>query len=139
MGSIIRNFSFPFSELNLKPHHIEEAIGYENGKSPEPFPDLISFALSQSTGLAEIKVSLLISNQFSLDKSGSLNVDGVAFLTGKKIGRQLKNAEGGALFICTAGAGIGDKSKILMGEGFLLEGYILDVIGSLAVEAAIEK
>jgi len=139
MISGLKNISYLFDELDLSLELIEEAMGYEKGQSPEPFPDMISFALSQSAGLTDIRGSLLVSDHFSLDRSGYIEIESVTFGVGKKIARQLKNAEGGALFICTAGAGIGEKSKELMSAGNLMEGYILDVIGSLTVEAAIDK
>jgi len=139
MESGIRNFSFSFDELELSVELVEEAMGYEKGLSPEPFPDMISFALSQSVDLTDIKGSLRISDHLLLDHSGYVEIESVAFGIGKKIARQLRNAEGGALFICTAGAGIGEKSKELMAVGNFMEGYILDVIGSLTVEAAVEK
>ncbi len=135
----LENFSYSFAELEIAVEHVEEAMGYGRSQSPEPFPDMIAHALSESPGLCEIKGSLLVSDNFILDRSGSIIIEGVTFFVGKKIVRQLKNAEGGALFICTAGQGIGDKSKELMGSGDFMEGYILDIIGSLAVEAAIEN
>ena len=139
MNPGIRNFTYSFDELGLNMELIEEAMGYEKGQSPEPFPDMISIALSQSVDLANIKGSLRVSDHFLLDRSGYIEIDSVTFGVGKKIARQLKNAEGGVLFICTAGPGIGEKSKELMSAGDLMEGYILDVIGSLTVDAAIDK
>ena len=133
------NFFFPFSELELTCEDVEEAMGYPRGESPDPFPQMIKLALDQSVDLCTIKGSLLISDRFSLDRSGAIVTEGVIFSIGKKIARQLRDAEGGALFICTAGQGIGDKSKELMANGEFMEGYILDIIGSLTVEAAIEK
>jgi len=139
MNSIFRNFSYSFDELELSVEQVEEVMGYEKGQSPEPFPDMISMALAQSADLTNIKGSLLVSDQFAINRLGSFALEGVIFETGKKIARQLRDAEGGALFICTAGARIGEKSKELMLAGDLMEGYILDLIGSLTVEAAINK
>jgi len=135
----IRNFSFSFDELDLSVELVEEAMGYEKGLSPEPFPDMISLALSQSVDLTDIKGSLRISDHILLNRSGYVEIELVTFGIGRKIARQLRNAEGGALFICTAGAGIGEKSKELMTAGDFMEGYILDIIGSLTVESAVEK
>ena len=139
MQSELKNFAFVFSELKIKVDQIEEAMGYAGGQSPEPFPEMISTALSQCEVLCNIRGSLMVSENFSIDKEGNLLIAGVFFQVGSKIARQLRNAEGGALFICTAGAGIGEKSRELMANGDLFEGYILDVIGSVTVEAAIEK
>ena len=135
----LRNFAYSFNELGITVGLVEEAMGYDRGGSPEPFPDMIAFALDQCDELCNIQGALLISDNFSIDTAGSIYVKGVIFNVGKKIARQLRNAEGGALFICTAGAGIGEKSRELMANGNLVEGYILDVIGSVTVEAAIDR
>ena len=139
MQQELKNFAYSFNELDVKVEHIEEAMGYGRGQSPEPFPDMISFELEQCDDLCNIKGSLLLSKNFSTDKSGIIIFEGVTFNVGKKIARQLKNTEGVTLFIGTAGAGIGERSKALMAKGDLIEGYILDVIGSVTVEAAIDK
>jgi hypothetical protein len=139
MQTELKDFAFSFNELNISVGLIEEAMGYGIGQSPEPFPDMIAFALDQCDDLCNIKGSLLVSDDFVLDKTGSIIVSGVTFNVGKKIVSQQRKAEGGALFICTAGAAIGEKSKKLMADGDLIEGYILDVIGSVTVESAIDK
>ncbi|HEY3388872.1 MAG TPA: vitamin B12 dependent-methionine synthase activation domain-containing protein [Prolixibacteraceae bacterium] len=135
----LRNFAFSFDEMGINVGHVEEAMGYGGSQSPEPFPEMIAFALAQCEKLCDIQVSLLISNDFLVDKAGTIVLEGTKFNVGKKIAQQLKNADGGALFIGTAGAGIGEKSKKLMAEGDMIEGYILDVIGSVTIEAAIDK
>lgn len=139
MQQELKNFAYSFNELNVKVEQVEEAMGYGRCQSPDPFPEMIAFALAQCKQLCDIHGSLLVSDNFSLDKTGSFVIEGVTFNVGKKIARQLRNAGGGALFICTAGAGIGERSKELMAAGDLIEGYILDVIGSVTVEAAIDK
>jgi hypothetical protein len=135
----LKNFTFPFSELDITTGLVEEAMGYCKGQSPEPFPDMIALELNQCEGLCNIRGSLLVSDNFSLDPAGITEVNGVKFNIGKKIAQQLRKAKGVALFLCTAGSGICDKSKELMEKGNMIEGYILDVIGSVTVEAAIDK
>jgi len=139
MQQELKNFAYSFSELDVKVEHVEEAMGYGRGLSPEPFPEMIASAIAQCDQLCDIQGSLLVSNNFMLDITGSFVAEGITFNVGKKIARQLRNVDGGALFICTAGAGISEKSKELMATGDLIEGYILDVIGSVTVEAAIDK
>ncbi|HZK93441.1 MAG TPA: vitamin B12 dependent-methionine synthase activation domain-containing protein [Prolixibacteraceae bacterium] len=139
MQQELKNFAYSFNELDIEVEHVEEAMGYGRGQSPEPFPDMIAFALGQCNQLCDIQGSLMVLENFSTDKMGSFVAEGITFYVGKKIAQQLKNADGGALFICTAGAGISEKSKELMATGDLIEGYILDVIGSITVEAAIDK
>ncbi len=139
MISDLKDFTYSFPELDINVALVEEAMGYGKGQSPEPFPEMITLAIEKSADLCNIKGSLLISDDFCFDHSETITIEGIPFLVGKKIAKQLKNAEGGALYICTAGAGIGEKSKELLATGDLIEGYILDVIGSLTVEAATDK
>ena len=135
----LKNFSYSFNELNINVGMVEGAMGYFDSPSPEPFPAMIALALNQSEALCNIKGSLLVSSNFSCDKKGYFTFEGFCFNAGKKIIKQLENAGGAVLFICTAGAGIGERSKELMAIGDFMDGYILDVIGSVAVEAAIDK
>lgn len=135
----LKNFAFSFHELDITVGLVEETMGYGSRQSPDPFPDMIADALGLCEQLCDIRGSLFVSGNFSLDLTGSFVVEGVKFSVGKKIARQLKSAEGCGLFICTAGAGIGEKSKELMAAGDLMEGYIMDVIGSMSVESAIDK
>ena len=135
----LKNFNYSFSELKISVRMIEEAMGYFEEPSPEPFPDMIAFALEQSEELCDIRGSLLISSEFSCDTKGYLSIEGTNFNTGMKIMKQLETARGGILFICTAGSGIGERSNALMAKGDFMEGYILDVIGSVTVEGAIDK
>ena len=105
MISALKDFTYSFNELDINVALVEEAMGYGKGQSPEPFPEMIALAIEQSADLCNIKGSLLISDSFSLDHSETITIEGIPFLVGKKIAKQLKNAEGGALYICTAGAG----------------------------------
>jgi hypothetical protein len=136
----IRNFEFSFKELNITPDLIEQVMGYPSGQSPEPFPEMIASALQQGPDLCDIHGSLVISERFIVDGNGGyFSFDDTKFDVEKKMLLQLKHSEGGAIFICTAGADIGQKSRELMAAGDLMEGYILDVLGSVTVGSAIDK
>ena len=50
----------------------------------------------------------------------------------------MQASESIAVFLCTAGEKISSLSKEISGNGDILEGYILDTIGSEVVEAAAE-
>jgi hypothetical protein len=135
----LKNFHYSLNELNINVGMVEEAMGYFDSSSPEPFPEMIAFALEQSEALCDIKGSLLVTSDFSCDKKGYFTFEGIPFNAGTKIVKQLEAACGAVLFICTAGAGIGERSRELMANGDFMEGYILDVIGSVAVEVSIDK
>ena len=135
----LKNFRYSLNELNINVGMVEEAMGYFDSSSPDPFPEMIALALENSEALCDIKGSLLVSSNFFCDKVGHFTFEGFTFNAGTKIIKQLDMAEGAILFICTAGSGIGERSNDLMSSGDFMDGYILDVIGSVAVEAAIDK
>lgn len=110
-------------------------MGYERGKSPEPFPLVIEKAVLESNELCDIQGGIFLSELFSLDDNGFKLVD-TKFFTGKKISDQLYKSSGAALFICTAGMKISERIHELTDKGEYLEAYIYDVIGSLTVEYA---
>lgn len=132
------NFTYSFKELNISVGQIEEGMGYDFGAAPEPFSEMIRSALQQGDQLCDIKGCLSISDHFSSDRTNYFEAQGITFNVGRKIAKQLDYSQGCALFICTAGPEISRKSKALMAEGNLMEGYILDVIGSVMVETAMD-
>lgn len=70
---------------------------------------------------------------------GVLQVDGVRFACGRQVCGYLKEATEAALFLCTAGALFSDEAHRLNAEGDFLEAYIIDAIGSLSVERAMDR
>ncbi len=139
MFTELKNFSYSFNELKINVRMVEEAMGYFETTSPEPFPEMIALALGQCESLCDIRGSILVSSNFVCNTKGYITIEGTTFNTGIKIMKQLGLARGATLFICTAGSGIGVRSNELMARGDFMEGYILDVIGSVTVEAAIDK
>ncbi|NOY95606.1 MAG: hypothetical protein GXO81_04370 [Chlorobi bacterium] len=137
---MIREFQFHFEDLDIKADDLEELMGYEAGNSPLPFPGLYAEALEEAGELCEIKggYRILDTVEFSPEYK-KIIIEGQAFSTGKIIFSQLQESTSAALYICTAGEGISIRAKRLMDKGDLLQGYIFDVIGSVAVEKALDK
>ena len=136
----LRNFAFSFEELDITPDQLEEIMGYLPGQSPEPFPEMINSALEKGPELCTIRGSVALSADFTVDKEGGFfSFEDTIFYAEGKMLSQLVKSEGAAIFICTAGPRIGEVSKEIMAGGDFMEGYILDVLGSVTVEAAIEK
>lgn len=69
---------------------------------------------------------------------GMLTIDGVEFAVGRQVCGYLKEAEEVALFLCTAGALFSDEAHALNAQGDFMEAYMIDAIGSLAVEKAMD-
>jgi hypothetical protein len=140
MHAEIKDFTFTFEELNITPDQIEEVMGYLPGQSPEPFPEMIRSALLRGPELCNIKGSVAISEHFLVDEeAGFFSFEDSIFYAEKKMLTQLSRSNGAVVFICTAGPLIGEVSKEIMACGDFMEGYILDLLGSVTVEAALEK
>ena len=122
--------TYQFSDLNIGSGQIEKIIGYEPGTAPEPIPGMITSALQSAEKYAEIRGVYLTTGNNTVIKF---------FQTGKIVTNYISKAEQFVFFIMTAGKGIERQSqKYLSGSDPLL-GYIYDVLGSLTVEASVEK
>ncbi len=70
---------------------------------------------------------------------GRLTVEGVSFEVGSQVCGYLKGADEAAFFLCTAGALFSDEAHALNESGDFMEAYIIDAIGSLSVERAMDR
>jgi hypothetical protein len=136
----LQNFQFNFSQLSIKKADIEILIGYAPGESPEPICSLIDDVLVEAPLYTTISGGYSIHSLLQLlpDKHG-LMVDKHIFEVRKIVYTRLKNASEIAIFVCTAGPGLGNWSKQLMHDGDLMKGYIVDTIGTVVVEAAMDR
>ncbi len=66
-------------------------------------------------------------------------VNRIPFSIKNNIFQQLKASEKIAVFACTIGDAVFEKSRTLMKNNEMLHGYIYDIYGSLAVENAMEQ
>jgi len=114
------------------------AMGYSQG-APSPVGEIVDEVLETGGGLCRIQggYKIIAPVQFS-PNDFHLLVDDVTLDVHKVVFQQLKRASSVAVFVCTAGAGITDRSKTLMQNGDLLQGYVYDVFGSLVVEGAMD-
>jgi len=135
-----REFTFDFEELGIEPADLGELMGFGPGEIPEPFPELIEAGLKTAPGLCHLRGGYIIFSPVVFNPEQlTIGIGNTFFKTGKVVYTQLKKATSAALFACTAGAGISGLSKKLMAEGDMLAGYVFDVLGSVAVEKAINK
>ncbi len=72
-------------------------------------------------------------------KEGKLTVENIEFNLGKQVCGYIKEATQVAFFICTAGEDFTRMTNQLNEHGDIMEAYILDAIGSLTVEKAMDK
>jgi hypothetical protein len=115
-------------------------MGYSPGTAPAPVSDLIREVSAELMPLDDVRAEYIIIEQLKCNHGNkSIDVQGVVFEVKPIIFSQIKKAQRAALFICTAGAEVGLRSRRSMKEGDLLRGYVYDVIGSEVVENAADR
>ena len=128
-----------FSELQLTRDKILKSLGYSADQAPPQVSAVTEELLEETAMHCEIRGGYMIVPEPVIDyKSGRIQLSGVEFYTRKIVTNQLINAEKLALFVCTLGPGVGEWSKVYLEKGDYLEGYIVDKIGSLGVEKAMD-
>ena len=133
-------FQFSFDELAISRLQIERVMGYEPDTIPEPFPEMIDEVLSLAPDYCNIEGGFQITDDISfLNDSLLLKVGVVLLDIHKIIFHQIKKSDKLGVFACTAGPKIGEWSRKMMAEGDLMNGYIIDVVGSEIVEKAMDK
>ena len=130
-------FQIDFSDLKLGTSDIERILGDSKDENQNMVSEIISEVLDEAAWLCDIRAEFILFNEISFDhEARSLIIDETRFDIGKIIWGQLKRSESAALFLCTAGEGIGERSRKLINEKDFLKGYIFDIAGSEIVEAA---
>ena len=72
-------------------------------------------------------------------KEGTVRIEDTVLNIGKQIGGYIRESSQMALFLCTAGEDFTRMTNQLNEQGDVMEAYILDAIGSLTVEKAMDK
>jgi hypothetical protein len=135
-----QEYTYSFDQLEVSTNIIEKFMGYQPGQAPEPIPQLIQEVLGVAHDYCDIRGGYVIHEDINISREDKIiTINKVQFEVKKIVTNQLRKMENVALFVCTAGAGIGEYSKQLMHEGDFVKGYIADVVGSEIVESAMDK
>ena len=130
-------FQFNYSDLNIDLKQIEKVLGYGEGNDRDIVDYLIAEILSERDLYEGIKAEYKIYDNIEfIDSDKSININNINFEIHKIVFGQLKKADSIAFFLSTAGPEICARSKKSMAEGDPLKGYIYDMLGSIAVDAA---
>ena len=134
---VYKTFQYDFKDLKLTVSGIERVMGYKHGESQEPVSDLISEILRELEPVSDIKAEYRIYENIKFNDSyKTVELGSVVFNIKKIIFGQIKKSGSAGLFLCTAGAESGIRSRRSMNTGDLLRGYVYDTIGSEIVETA---
>jgi hypothetical protein len=136
----IRNFSFGFTELSVDRERISSLMGYTADSLPDPFRDYLEDAFYEARMADDIKACYKIFKKIDIDKeSHILKVEGYEFLTGRTVYSELNGSDEVAVFVCTAGKKLSDRSKNLIQGPEPVKGYIFDLLGNEIAESVCEK
>lgn len=132
-----KTYQFDLKDLKISSSTIEAVLGYREGEDRELVTNLIEEILTDSHKISIIKAEYRVYTDVRFDnETKSITINNVRFQIKKIVFGQIKKSDSVALFLCTAGAEIGQRSREAMRDRDLLKGYIYDVVGSEIVEAA---
>jgi hypothetical protein len=129
-------FQFEFKDLKLEASQIGKDLGYKVGEESGIVNDLIKEVLNECMDVKNFRAEYKIYEGVGFISSDkSVNINNINFQLEKVVYGQIKKSDSIAVFLCTAGAEIGIRSRKISQEGDPLKGYIYDVVGSEIVEA----
>ena len=118
---------------------VESLLGYPEGNLPEPLPEVISSIIEEAPEHTDIQGGYLIMEKFEIRTERNIQVNGLEFNPTKAIANQIRASEKLAFFMITAGEGITAWSQKELTQGDPMAGYIIDLIGSEIVVAALDR
>jgi hypothetical protein len=131
------SYHFNFKDLKISSSMIESVLGYKVGEDRGLVTNQIEEILTECHEISNVKAEYRIYRDVQFDSgTKSITINNLRFEIKKIVYGQIKKSDSVAIFLCTAGAEIGLRSRKAMQERELLKGYIYDVVGSEIVEAA---
>jgi hypothetical protein len=139
-GREILHVRLAFEDARPPAEDVCTVLGYAPGAAPASVRETVSALLACDDGLWSIEGGGAFYPAAAVDlEERRLVVDGVTLDIGRTVAGQLARAEGVLVFLCTAGPGIEERSRRLMAEGDPFTGFIADAVGSLVVDAAMDR
>jgi len=135
-----KNFQYKLRDLKLDRSMIDHILGYSDAESYEHISEIVDSVINEAETICDIKAEYRIFDRVDFNnESKVIKVNDIEFNVNKIIFGPIKKSELIVIFLCTAGEEICLRSRRLMKEGDLLQGYVYDVVGSEIVEAAADK
>jgi hypothetical protein len=135
----LQQFNFPNSSVKIPRTDIYAMLGV-TAETKATVDEYIDEVFVNGPELLDITGGYLIVEDIEIDaKLKLLMLNGIPFSIHKIIFQQLKLSKNIAVFACTIGDAVVEKSRSLMKNNEMLHGYIYDIYGSLAVENAMEQ
>ncbi|MFY9152394.1 MAG: vitamin B12 dependent-methionine synthase activation domain-containing protein [Prolixibacteraceae bacterium] len=137
---MMQEFTYKFSELIIEHSRAAKLMGFADGVLSEPFSEYWQDVLTHAEALCDIRGTVTSSEEITFhEENNRINIAGIDFFVGKTLVKELRHSESILFFVCTAGEKISTYSSGLSKREDPLLGYFYDVLGSLTVEAAMDK
>jgi cobalamin-dependent methionine synthase-like protein len=137
-GREVLHFRLHFQDVRPPAADVETVLGYAKDAVPPPVHDGIDGLLASGDELWAIQGGCVVHPARIDTAAGRLVIEGVAFDVEEIVAGQLERSQAAAVFLCTAGPGIGDLSRRLMAEDDPFTAFLADTVGSLVVERAMD-
>ena len=118
---------------------IYQSMGYKKIPTEQIVSD-VKFLIDESLERMKIRCGyvLIPKENFQLNKEGTFSIDDTKFHCGEIIYTHLKNADQILLFLATLGYNFDRFSKSYFDSGKPYKGYLVDTIGSVTIETALD-
>lgn len=140
LSTIFQSFAFSFAEVAPTFDEVLDFIQSTELEEEHPAVSFVKDVLGDLDQFTGIKGGYIIKEIGCLELiNGRLKIDNEVLKMGRQICGYLKESTHLGLFLCTAGEEFTQRTNALNDNGDYLEGYIMDAIGSLTVEKAMDK
>jgi hypothetical protein len=134
------NITFGFHDLPVSQEMIETMMGYNEEHAPEPIPGIIQEVLNEAAGFSDIRGGYTMVSDIRIsDNKKNVLLGDKLLLTDKIIASSLREAETILIFLFTAGIQYEIRSRDLMLHDDQIKGYVVDTLGSIVVELAVDR
>ena len=130
-----KHFKFQLKELEISIKYIEELTRIDDSM-PE-YSRFLEKEIATNLSFSQIEGGYRVLPVHL--NSAELTIGDYTFNTGTVIGKKFMHSTHIVVFTCTAGQMISDRQQELNAEGLILEAYLIDVLGSVMVEKAMDK
>ena len=139
-GGTFQSFHFTFAEVAPTFDEILDFIQSTDLEEEHPAIVFIRDILDELKFDTGITGGYIIKDIEELSaKDGLLRIENTDLNLGRQLCGYIKEASSVALFLCTAGEDFTRMTNALNEQGDIMEAYLLDAIGSLTVENAMDK
>lgn len=131
------NFEFNYTDLNITWADFQRIAPNET-QGMEAFMDVFEEILRAGESIIQAKGGFRVLDTLLLQKE-ALILENEVFNIGPIIAKQLHKSQKMLVFACTAGPGIQDAYDMQLKAGDPLKAFLIDTLGSVAVEKAMDK